>query len=285
LGSTDDELGKGVTRVGNGAPGAHQKPATAARMYDYYLGGIHNFPADQEAAKAVIERSPLIRTIARYNRAFLTRAVRYLTSVGVRQFLDIGSGIPTEGNVHEIAQAAIPDARVVYVDIDPEAVSESLELLAGNQYATAIRADVREPAAVLDHPQVRKLIDFNEPVAVLLVAVLHFVEDNQEAGDIVAALRSVLAPGSHLVLAHATVDDLVFDPQLLKRTQDVYRRQTSTPFTPRTKADVAQLFDGFELVEPGLTWLNHWRPEPDMVDEFKDHPQMSSFYVGVGRLP
>jgi SAM-dependent methyltransferase len=254
-------------------------------MYDYYLGGIHNFPADQEAARAVIERSPLIRTIARYNRAFLTRAVRYLTSVGVHQFLDIGSGIPTEGNVHEIAQAGIADARVVYVDIDPEAVSESLELLEGNQYATAIRANVREPDAILDHPQVRKLIDFNQPVAVLLVAVMHFVEDNDEAGEIVARLRSVLAPGSYLVLAHATVDELVFDPALLKRTQDVYRRQTSTPLTPRKKSDVARLFDGFELVEPGLTWLNRWRPEPDMVDEFKDNPQMSSFYVGVGRLP
>jgi SAM-dependent methyltransferase len=270
--------------VGNGAQGAHQKPATAARMYDYYLGGIHNFPADQEAARAVLQGSPLIRTIARYNRAFLTRAVRYLTSVGVRQFLDLGSGIPTEGNVHEIAQAEIPDARVVYVDIDPEAVSESLELLAGNQYATAIRADVREPQAILDSPQVTKLIDFSQPVGLLMVAVLHFVEDNDEARDIVATLRSALAPGSHLVLAHTTVDELVFDPETLKRAQEIYRRQTATPLTPRKKSDVARLVEGFELVPPGLTWLNHWRPEPDMVDEFKDNPQMSSFYVGVGRL-
>jgi hypothetical protein len=270
--------------VDNGVRGAHQKPATAARMYDYYLGGIHNFPADQEAARAVLERSPLIRTIARYNRAYLSRAVRYLTSVGVRQFLDLGSGIPTEGNVHEVAQAEIPDARVVYVDIDPEAVSESLELLAGNQYATAIRADVREPQAILDHPQVRKLIDFGEPVGLLMVAVLHFVEDNDEAWEIVGSLRSALAPGSHLVLAHTTVDEQVFDPAMLKRAQDVYRRQTTTPLTPRKKADVARFFDGFELVEPGLTWLNQWRPDPDMVDEFKDDPKTSSFYVGVGRL-
>jgi hypothetical protein len=253
-------------------------------MYDYYLGGIHNFPADQEAARAVIERSPLIRTIARYNRAYLGRAVSHLASLGVRQYLDLGSGIPTEGNVHEVAQAQIPDARVVYVDIDPEAVSESLELLAGNPYATAIRADVREPQAILDNPQVRKVIDFSQPVGLLMVAVLHFVEDNEEAWGIVGKLRSALAPGSYLVLAHATVDDLVFDPQLLKRTQDVYRRQTSTPLTPRTKSDVIRFFDGFELIEPGLTWLNQWRPEPDMVDEFKDNPQMSSFHVGVGRL-
>ncbi|GAA4458954.1 SAM-dependent methyltransferase [Phytohabitans houttuyneae] len=282
--STGDNLGKGVTSVGNGAQGAHQKPATAARMYDYYLGGIHNFPADQEAAKAMLERSPLIRTIARYNRAYLSRAVRYLTSIGVRQFLDLGSGIPTEGNVHEIAQADIPDARVVYVDIDPEAVSESLEMLAGNQYATAIRANVREPQAILDNPQVGKLIDFSQPVGLLMVAVLHFVEDNDEAWGIVRTLRSALAPGSHLVLAHTTVDELVFDPELLKRSQEIYRRQTSTPLTPRKRSDVVPFFDGFELVEPGITWLNQWRPGPDLVDEFKDNPQMSSFYVGVGRL-
>ncbi|BCB82568.1 SAM-dependent methyltransferase [Phytohabitans flavus] len=273
-----------MTSVGNSGQGGHQKPATAARMYDYYLGGIHNFPADQEAARAVIERSPLIRTIVRDNRLFLARAVRYLTSVGVRQFLDLGSGIPTEGNVHEIAQAEIPDARVVYVDIDPEAVSESLELLESNQFATAIRADVREPQAILDNPQLRKLLDFDQPIAVLLVAVLHFVEDNDEARDIVTTLRSALVPGSHLVVAHATVDELVFDQSLLKKTQDVYRRQTATPLTPRKKSDVARFFDGFELVDPGVTWLNRWRPDPDTVDVFKDNPEHSSFYVGMGRL-
>jgi SAM-dependent methyltransferase len=282
--STGEDLGKGVTRVGNGGQGAHQKPATAARMYDYYLGGIHNFPADQEAARAVIERAPLIRASVRANRAFLRRAVRYLTSVGVRQFLDIGSGIPTEGNVHEIAQRGIPDARVVYVDIDPEAVSESLELLEGNQFATAIRANAREPRDILDHPQVRKLLDFDQPVAVLMVAVLHFVEDTDEAREIVATFRSALAPGSYLVLAHSTVDEQVFDPQLLKRTLDVYRRQTATPLTTRTHSEVLSLFEGFDLVEPGLIWQTLWRPDPDEVDEFKDSPHQSGLYGGVGRL-
>jgi len=253
-------------------------------MYDYYLGGIHNFPADQEAAKAVIERAPLIRASVRANRAFLRRAVRYLTSVGIRQFLDIGSGIPTEGNVHEIAQDAIPDARVVYVDIDPEAVSESLELLEGNQWATAIRADARDPRSILDHPQTRKLLDFDQPVAVLLVAVLHFVENTDEAREIVATFRDALAPGSYLVLAHSTVDELVFDPAMLKRTLDIYRRQTATPLTTRTRGEVLSLFEGFELVEPGLTWQTLWRPDPDDVDEFKDNPHDSSIYGGVGRL-
>jgi SAM-dependent methyltransferase len=253
-------------------------------MYDYYLGGIHNFPADQEAAKAVIERAPLIRASVRANRAFLGRAVRYLTSIGVRQFLDVGSGIPTEGNVHEIAQAAIAEARVVYVDIDPEAVSESLELLEGNRFATAIRANAREPRAILDHPQVRKLLDFDEPIAVLLVAVLHFVEDTDEAREIVATLRDALAPGSYLVLAHSTVDEQVVDPDMLKRTLDVYRRQTVTPLTVRTRSEVLGLFDGFDLVEPGLVWQTLWRPEPGEVDEFKENPKDSGLYGGVGRL-
>jgi hypothetical protein len=274
-----------MTSVGDGAKDAHRKPATAARMYDYYLGGIHNFPADREVARAVLDRTPLLRTIVRDNRAFLARAVRYLTSVGVHQFLDIGSGIPTEGNVHEIAQAAVPDARVVYVDIDPDAVSESLELLEGNHAATAIRANVREPRALLDHPQVRNLLDFDQPIAVLLVAVLHFVEDADEVGDIVATLRSALAPGSYVVIAHATIDELIFDGRLWENTQKEYRQQTTTPLVPRKKSDVAGFFDGFEMVEPGLVWLNTWRPDPGMVDEFEGKPEHSSFYVGVGRLP
>ncbi|MEV4706098.1 SAM-dependent methyltransferase [Actinoplanes sp. NPDC049316] len=274
-----------MTSAGRGAQDAHRKPVTAARLYDYYLGGIHNFPADREVAKALLERTPRLRTIARDNRAFLARAVRYLTSVGVHQFLDIGSGIPTEGNVHEIAQAEVPGSRVVYVDIDPDAVSESLELLEGNQYATAIRANVREPQAILDHPQVRDLLDFDQPIAVLMVAVLHFVEDSDEVGDIVATFRSALAPGSHLVVAHATIDELIVDERLWEKTQKEYRQQTTTPLVPRKKSDVARLFDGFEMVEPGLVWLNAWRPDPGMVDEFKDKPEKSSFYVGVGRLP
>jgi hypothetical protein len=274
-----------VTSVGDGAQNTPRKPVTAARLYDYYLGGIHNFPADRAVAKVLLERTPRLRTIARDNRAFLARAVRYLTSVGVHQFLDIGSGIPTEGNVHEIAQAVVPGARVVYVDVDPDAVSESLQLLAGNQYATAIRADVREPRAILDHPQIRDLLDFDQPMAVLMVAVLHFVEDSDEVCDIVATFRSALAPGSHLVVAHATIDELIFDERLWEKTQKEYREQTTTPLVPRKRSDVARFFDGFEMVEPGLVWLNTWRPDPDMVDEFKDKPEHSSFYVGVGRLP
>ena len=224
-------------------------------MYDYYLGGIHNFPADREAAKAV---GPMLPAIARSNRAFLGRAVRYLTSIGIRQFLDLGSGIPTEGNVHEIAQAAIPDARVVYVDIDPDAVSESLALLEGNQWATAIRADIRDPQFILDHPQVRKLLDFGEPIGLLLVGVLYFVADDK-AYDLVRTLRSALPPGSHIVISHGTVDERP-DAHTVKVGEEVYRRQTATPLSIRTRGEIARVFEGFELVEPGLTWQTTWRP-------------------------
>src|SRR6266536_4281960 len=146
------------------------KPATAARIYDYYLGGVHNFPADREAARQVIAMYPFIPAAARANRAFLGRAVRFLADAGIRQFLDIGSGIPTGGNVHEIAQGIAPDARVVYVDIDPVAVAESLEILEGNERATAIRANLCSPQVILGHPDVRRLLDLKQPVGLLLVA-------------------------------------------------------------------------------------------------------------------
>src|SRR3954462_5904574 len=152
------------------------KPATSARIYDYVLGGVHNFPADRAAAQALIQAAPTIPGIARANRAFLRRAVRFLGEAGVRQFLDIGSGIPTAGNVHQVAES-VPDARVAYVDIDPVAVAASLELLEGNDRATAIRADPRDTRAILEHPQLKRLIDFDQPVAVLLVSMLHFVDD------------------------------------------------------------------------------------------------------------
>jgi hypothetical protein len=268
----------------SGTPGANPKPATAARIYDYYLGGIHNFAADQAAAKALLAAAPSMAMIARGNRAFLGRAVKYLANAGVRQFLDIGSGIPTEGNVHEIAQDVAPDARVVYVDIDPVAVAESLELLEGNQGATAVRGDLRAPQAILDHPQVRKMFDFDKPIGVLLVGVLYFVPDDAEAYGAVNQLLAACAPGSHLVVSHGTVDDQVYDENALRSTQDIYRRQTATPLTVRTRAGIARFFDGLELVDPGLVWLPEWRPEPTDPPDFGDEPQSSWMLVGVGRL-
>jgi hypothetical protein len=266
----------------NVAPGTDQKPATAARIYDYHLGGTHNFPADRAAAQAVTERFPLTPAIARTGRAFLRRTVHYLADNGVRQFLDIGSGIPTVGNVHEIAQRIAPESRVVYVDIDPVAVSESLEILDGNANATAIRADARAPQAVLGHPEVRRLLDFDQPVGLLLCAVLHFVPDDAEAREAVGQLLAAVPAGSYLVVSHAGTEDseTADDVELIR---DVYKRQTATPFRMRSRSEITGFFDGLELVEPGVVWSPQWRPEPDDPADFLDDPALSVGLCGVGR--
>ncbi len=264
--------------------GGEAKPATAARIYDYYLGGTHNFPADREAAEAMLRVFPVGPKLARTNRAFLRRAVRYLAESGVRQFLDIGSGIPSEGNVHEVVQQVAPDARVVYVDIDPVAVAESLEILEGNELATAIRGDLREPQAILSHPQVTALLDFTQPVGLLLAAVLHFVPEDDEAYDAVGQLRAALAPGSYVVASHATTDDVVHDQDDLNVAHDTYQQQTVTPLGLRSRSQFERFFTGLDLVEPGLVWLPLWRPAPDDPQYFTDDPKRSSGLAAVGRV-
>lgn len=166
--------------------------ASVARMYDAMLGGEHNFAIDREAVAAFTAIDPQVRTLARANRAFLQRAVRFLVDAGVRQFIDLGSGIPTQGNVHEVAQSAAPGSRVVYVDNDPVAVAHSEALLDGNPDATIVAADIRRPADVLSAPQVRDLIDFEQPVAVLMITILHFITAEEDPGGIVAAFRDAL---------------------------------------------------------------------------------------------
>jgi Protein of unknown function (DUF574). len=261
------------------------KPATAARIYDYHLGGTHNFPADREAAMAVAAMFPQVPLLAKANRAFLQRAVRYVLGQGVRQFLDIGSGIPTQGNVHEVVDAAIDDGRVVYVDIDPVAVAESLDLLEGNPRATAVQGDVRNPRAILDNPQVRALIDFNQPVGLLLVAVLHFVPDDS-AYDAVSTLVGALPSGSYLIISHAVEDEIKpEDEPNIDTMKSVYKQRTTTPLTLRTRAGVNRFFDGLELVEPGLVWVPEWRPEPTDPQDFVANPAGSAGLVGVARVP
>jgi trans-aconitate methyltransferase len=267
----------------NAAQGTTQKPATAARMYDYYLGGIHNFAADQEAARKVIAQFPFMPVLAQANRAFLRRAVRHLVDAGVRQFLDLGSGIPTVGNVHEIAQEKAPDARVVYVDIDPVAVSESLEILDGNERATAVRADLRSPQAVLDHPGVRRLLDFDQPIGLVLAAVLHFVPEDSQAYDVVAQLVTALAPGSYLVVSHIAAESFMPTSDQMKTASDVYQRRTTTPVASRNRSEVQRFFAGVELLDPGVVWPHEWRPDQDAPAEFADNPQHSGGWVGVGR--
>lgn len=252
------------------------KPS-AARSYDYLLGGSHNFAVDRAAARRAIEAMPDVALQARANRAFLHRAVRYLVGAGVRQFLDIGSGIPTVGNVHEIAQGMTSDARVVYVDIDPVAVAHSRQILADNDGATAIQEDLGRPESILGHPQVRALLDFDQPVAVLLVAILHYCLDEDDPFGTVTRLREALSPGSYLVVAHPTDEAR---PQEWAAMME-QSRQMSIPLAVRSRDEIGRFLAGLDLVEPGLVWAPQWHPEsPEDVGEY---PERMSVLVGVGR--
>jgi SAM-dependent methyltransferase len=266
----------------NAAQGTAPRPATAARIYDYCLGGIHNFPADQEVARKLIAQFPFIPATARANRAFMGRAVRHLAEAGLGQFLDIGSGIPTEGNVHEIAQAIAPDSHVVYVDIDPIAVAESLEILDGNERATAIRADLRSPQTILDHPGVRRLLAFDQPIVLLIASVLHFVPDDSQAYDAVAELVAALAPGSYLVVSHAARESFPISEEQAKAAE-LYQERTATPGVSRTRSQTRQFFTRLELLDPGVVWTNQWRPHPDEPVKASDEPHHSGEWAGVGR--
>lgn len=256
-----------------------RKAATAARMYDYYLGGVHNFVADREAADAVIERFPFVPEAARANRAFVVNAVRHLAESGIRQFLDIGSGIPTVDNVHSIARRVHPDIRVAYVDIDPVAVAESMEILDGDRLAVAVRGDVQQPRAVVEHTEVRRLLDFGRPIGVILAAVLHFVPEHRVADEAVAALIESVAPGSHFVVSHTAKESF----SLFTATEDVYQRRTSTPGTTRTREGVERLFTGLELLDPGVVWAQEW--SPGAVAERVGSPRAGGVWAGVGRKP
>ena len=228
---------------------------------------------------------PDIPVGARANRAFLRRAVGYLAGVGVRQFLDLGSGIPTEGNVHEIAEQVAPDARVVYVDIDPVAVAEGLEILDGNDRATAIRADLRSPVAILDHPELRKLFDLDQPVALLMIAVLHFITEDAEAYGLVEQLAEMVAPGSYLVVSHAAAESFAPSDDRVTAAKDIFQRQTTTSGKARSRSETERFFTGrIELVDPGVVWLPEWRPGPNDVTELADEPQRSSAWAGVGKI-
>lgn len=252
---------------------------SVARMYDYFLGGYHNFEVDRAAARRVMELNPEAPLVMRSNRAFLRRAVSTLCERGVEQFLDVGSGIPTAGNVHEVARGVNPSARVVYVDMDPVAVRHGEAILQGDPGAAAIEADARDPGRILAHPEVSRLLDPGRPLAVLLVAVLHFVPDDGEAGRVVGAFRDALAPGSYVAISHAT--DESTPSETVGRLQELYAR-TGTPVRLRSRAQVERLFEGLELLEPGLVYAPLWMPEgPD--DLFPGEPERSATLAGVGR--
>jgi SAM-dependent methyltransferase len=233
-----------------------------ARIYDYLLGGSHNYPADHEAAAKVTQDLPILPDILRENRAFVRRCVRYLAEQGVRYFLDLGSGIPAVGNVHEIVQAVDPTARVVYVDNDAVAVAHSREILAGNDGAAVIQGDLREPATILADPQVRRLLhELEEPVAVIMSAVLHFVPDDAQAAKVVAAYHDALPVGSYLAISHG---GRVPEPDTAARAQRAAETYSTTvaPIKLRTPDELTALFAGFELMEPGVVYCENWRPEP-----------------------
>jgi SAM-dependent methyltransferase len=261
-------------------PGVDTQRANVARVYDYWLGGSHNFLADQDVGRAIAAVEPNMRAIARANRAFLGRAVRYLAGVGIGQFLDIGSGIPTQGNVHEIAQQANPAARIVYVDIDPVAIAHSKAILAGNGNAAIIDADLRDPEKILSHDISGRLIDFSQPTGLLLMVVLHFIADAEDPWRIVATLRDALAPGSYLVLGHATDES---KPGVAQATEKVYNRSVSTQLHLRPREQIRRFFDGFDLVDPGLVYVPLWRP--DSPTDVPSDPSPFQCLVGVARKP
>ena len=250
---------------------------SAARVYDYYLGGLHNFAADRAMAARAVADWPELPRIMQANRGFLRRAVRYLAAQGIDQFLDIGSGIPTVGNVHEVAQAARADARVVYVDLDPVAVAHSRALLADDPRTGVVEADMVDVDAVLGDPVTRSLLDLSRPVGLLVVALLHFVGDERRPGEVLARYRDAIAPGSHLVISHASADGA---PDRADEHLSLYRR-TATPMTMRSREEVAGLLDGFTLVDPGLVFLPQWRPEDPSAP--LEHPERFTGYAAVGR--
>jgi hypothetical protein len=244
-----------------------------ARIYDYFLGGKDNFAADRNAAGELRRLLPDVEMACRENRDFLRRAVRYLAGeAGIRQFIDIGSGLPTAENTHGVAQAIRPDSRTVYVDYDPVVVAHAHAILGASPNVVVIDADLRRPGGIIGREVVWGLIDFTEPVAILLVAILHFIHDAEDPYGAVGILNSVMAPGSYLVVSHVTQDNVSHEENI--GGLSIYEK-TSAPIVPRRYAEVLKFFDGMELVEPGLVNVSQWRS--------RRLPMRQLIYGGVAR--
>lgn len=266
-------------------PATPSRP-TAAGMYDFYLGGTAHSEIDRRAGEEITKILPEAMDAAWANRGFLQRAVKRLAAEwGVRQFLDLGAGLPTQHNTHDVVEEVAPGGRVVYVDHDPVVVARSRELLAGRDTVAAIEGDLREPEAVLGHPETRRLIDFTRPVGLLMVAVLHFVPDDADPWGLVARYVDALPSGSYLALSHGTADYL--SEQLRDRALQIYRR-TPNPPVDRTRTEVQRFFTGLELVtpyegaDPGITFAALWGAEDPVA---ADSDGARGFYAGVGRKP
>ncbi|MBV9847424.1 MAG: SAM-dependent methyltransferase [Kutzneria sp.] len=251
-----------------------------ARMYDYMLGGGHNFAADRDVVKRGELVEPGLRRIARLNRSFLRRAVLFMVDQGIRQFLDIGSGVPTVGQVHEIAQKAVPECRVLYVDRDAIAVAHSELILAGTDHVGVLHADMRNPEAILDSDEARRLLDFDEPIGLLFLLMLHWVPDEDDPHRLLATYRDALVSGSHLAITHATDDR---QPQMMDGMVDtMHRTRSPDQARPRSYDEVHAMFGDFELVEPGLVGCGTWRPggPGDIAEDAKYNEFV---YAGVAR--
>lgn len=258
-------------------PGVDPDTPNVARMYDYYLGGKDNFPADRAAAEQMLSIFPDVKWSAMENRAFLARTVHTLAEAGIRQIVDIGSGLPTQGNVHEIAHRVAPDCRVVYVDYDPTVVAHAQSLVdsaADSENVRVVQGDFRDPEGLLT--AVGEHVDFDRPVAFLLFAILHFVHETDKPQEIVARLREVSAPGSYLALTHATNAS---SDEITGQALEVYRKATAA-LALRDHAQILTFFDGYELLDPGLVAPRDWRPD---ADDQLPKTTASVGFGGVGR--
>jgi len=257
------------------------RPHTA-RMYDYLLGGKDHFAVDRETMEAGLQSWPSARVYARENRKFLARAVEYLVrEAGIRQFLDIGTGLPSAANVHEVAQGIAPDSRIVYVDNDPLVLVHAQALLASDPAGQTayVQADLRDPEKILAHPVVRETLDFSEPIALFLLAILHFIPDEDAPGAIVSTLMSGLVPGSYLVSSHVTAE---LDPEGVHGMERAYR-SGGLWAGARNAVDFGRLFfTGLELVDPGVVPISDWRPSGA---ELPPLPSEVSSTGAIGRKP
>ncbi|MET8174126.1 SAM-dependent methyltransferase [Streptomyces clavifer] len=271
-----------MSRPGNDAAALHidtSKPHPA-RMYDWFLGGKDNYPVDEAMGRQMLAVEPGVPVMAKVNRAFMHRATRWLAGQGVRQFLDIGTGIPTEPNLHQVAQEAEPTTRVVYCDNDPIVLAHAEALLSGTPEGAIdyVQADARDVDAILEHAS--RTLDFGKPVALSLISLLHFVSDEDGAYELVDRLTGVLAPGSHVVISHLTAD---FHPEEARKVDEMYRKNTLT-LAPRNRAQFAAFFEGLDVVEPGIVAAEAWHPE--LGDPIPGQENIiSAGYVAVGRKP
>jgi hypothetical protein len=263
-------------------PGIDTSRMHPARRYDYYLGGKDNFEADRANAEMLARVYPAARTTAVENRKFLRRAVHMLAAeAGIRQFLDIGTGLPTRPNVHEVAQEVAPDARIVYVDNDPIVLAHARALLTSSAAGVTayVDADLRRPKDILDDPDVRATLDFTQPIALMLVAVMHFITDDMDPYGIVERLVAAMPPGSYLVMSNGTFDPL--PPDVAATLRAAFER-SGEPAAPRTRDEFARFFRGLELVPPGITPVVEWRPDGDPAT--RPSPAEAAVNAGVARI-